>query len=157
MMTHKCCGLVNVRIRPLGAWMVAWVVLTACNGPGTAAPSTSCEALGACCERATGANRTTCDSTVSVGLNSTCIAALISYEATGVCEGQDGGASADARTRDAARGDAGSMDPDPCGTLAGCCGTFPPGSQCSIAVGSKNATLCEQELQSGDCADAGAP
>jgi hypothetical protein len=134
---------------------IATCLAIACNGPGTAAPSTSCEILGTCCARMTGANRTTCDSTVSVGLNSTCLAALVSYEATTACEGEDGGADDDAG--DAARADVETVDPDPCGTLAGCCGAFPPGSQCSIAVGSKNATLCAQELANGDCDDSGAP
>jgi hypothetical protein len=138
------------------AGVSAVLAVAACNSDSPA-PASSCELLDACCQHATGANRTTCDSTVSVGLNSACLAALASYEATGVCEGMDGGAHADAGPEDAGDEDTGSTDPDPCGTLAPCCSAFPPGSQCAIAVGSKNATLCQQELANGDCGDSGAP
>jgi hypothetical protein len=134
----------------------AVLAVTACNSDSPA-PASSCELLDACCQHATGANRTTCDGTVSVGLDSTCLAALASYEATGVCEGVAGGAHADAGPEDAGHEDAGSTDSDPCGTLAPCCSAFPAGSQCSIAVGSKNATLCQQELESGDCKGSGGP
>jgi hypothetical protein len=136
----------------IGVCLAVMSVLGACNGG--AAPRSSCEILSLCCAKATGVNRTTCDSTVSVGLDSTCLAALASYEATLVCEGEDAGKVADAAD-DRASSDAGNTDSDPCGTLSGCCGGMQPGSQCSIAVGSKNATLCEQELESlrstGDC------
>ena len=138
------------------ASVAAVLAVAACNS-GSPAPASSCELLDACCQHATGANRTTCDSTVSVGLNSACLAALASYEATLVCEGMGGGAHTDSGSKDAGHKDAGSTDPDPCGTLAPCCGAFPAGSQCSIAVGSKNATLCQQELESGDCGGSGVP
>jgi hypothetical protein len=138
------------------ACVSAWLAVAACNS-GSPAPASSCELLDACCQHATGANRTTCDSTVSVGLDSTCLAALASYEATGVCEGMDSGAPADTGPEDTGHEDTGSTDPDPCGTLAPCCSAFQAGSQCSIAVGSENATLCQQELDNGDCGDSGAP
>jgi hypothetical protein len=146
--------IVGVSLALLGALVS---VVPACNGG--AAPRSSCEVLSLCCANATGVNRTTCDSTVSVGLDSTCLAALASYEATGVCEGEDAGRVAADAADDAKESDAGSMDSDPCGELSGCCGGMQPGSQCSVAVGSKNATFCQQELESlrsaGDCGDAG--
>jgi hypothetical protein len=139
-------------VRAVAPSVATWLVI-ACDTP---APSTSCEALSACCVRMmTGPNRTTCDSTVSVGLNSTCLAALISYEGASACEGGD--ASSDKAQDAASEADTGTVDPDPCGTLASCCGASPPGSQCSVAVGSNNAIFCAQELASGACVDSGAP
>ncbi len=132
---------------------VAACLAVGCNGE-TPVPGTSCEVLSTCCARmTTGPNRTTCESTVSVGLNSTCLTALLSYEAAAVCEGEDGGSRAPS-------GDSGddvqTVDPDPCGTLAGCCGASPVGSECWDALNSNNATLCAQELASGLCGDSGA-
>lgn len=146
-------AVVSIRIGFVETVMVTAVVVSACNA-GSPAPATSCEALSVCCARTSGVVRTTCEATVSAGLTSACLAALVTDQASGVCAGENG---SDARTDvevTTAGGD-GAVGPDPCGDLAPCCDGQPSGSQCSIAVGSKNATFCQQELDSlsstGEC------